>query len=120
MTVQERLEEESKQRIIQVAEKMLKGGMHFVEGSRLICSLRMTIAHPDPDDPIYDVFVMIKYETHDIPLQVKEQSNYSALLKRAHEKIEEYVFLLKPVIEVACENIIVRMSEDESKPVLNN
>lgn len=111
MSLKDQLKKDAISRILDAAQKMLSGDMHLVEGSRLICKLRMNIDNPDPEDKIYDVFVMVKYETHDLPVVMKEGSKYQGLLKQANEKIENYTNLMKPVILRACSTIIASMSE---------
>lgn len=113
MTVKEQLEKESREQIISIAQQMMLGQLHLIEGSRLICQFRRNISIPDLDDPIYDVFIMVNYETHDIPVrQPEENKYYSSLINRAHKMIEEYAQLMQPVILRACKDLISAMSED--------
>ncbi len=114
MTVKEQLEKESREQIISIAQQMLLGQLHLIEGSRLICQLRRNITIPDLDDPIYDVFIMVNYETHDIPVrQPEENKYYSNMINRAHKMIEEYAQLMQPVILRACKSLILAMSDEK-------
>lgn len=110
MNLRESLRKDAIERVIDTAQRMQQGTVHLVEGSRLICTLRMNIYNPDPDDSLYDVFIMVKQETHDLPVSMRPGTKYESILRSATVKLNEYATLMQPVILKACVDLVTRLA----------
>jgi hypothetical protein len=70
-----------RKRVLETAELMIRGEIGFIEGARLLSSLRHGAAVRD-DDPDFTTFVAIDSETDDLPIgAVRQLWSIDALTK---------------------------------------
>lgn len=98
-------EQKSLAKIIEIANKMLKGEINLAKGSREIVSLKNKIE--DSENNIFNTFIMVDSDTDHIPLDqhVRKIWNKNAL-KELDKELDEYIQDMKLSIITGCKNLI--------------
>lgn len=101
--------QDSLKEIVKIAKSMLKEEVNLIEGSRKINKLRYNTANPDDD--IFNPFILFVSDTDSIPIGEDIRKNYGAeYLKRADKELYEYIKDMKPTIFRACKEIVEKIS----------
>lgn len=96
-----------RKQVVDIAESMLSGKRSFLEGARLLSSLRHEAAVYD-DDADFMVFVAIDSETDSLPIGAVRQYWSSEALEKLDTEIIEAELSAKRLGGDACESLILR------------
>ena len=108
-TLPDQIKKESIGKIVSFAYKMLRDEINLVEGSREINRLRFNT--DSPGDDVFNTFVLTVSDTDDIPLGENVRKNFGPdYLKKADEKLKEYLDLMKPGILKGCKELVKKFS----------
>jgi hypothetical protein len=95
------------QKMAEAAQDMLTGKLSFIEGARLICSLRLQSGLPH-DDPDLLTFVLIESKTDALPLGTVRDLRASSALEELRPKIERSEKWAEETGRSACQNLVDR------------
>jgi len=104
----------ARKELVKVANAMLDGTFHLLEGARKINGLRFRIN--DPENKIFNLFVAVDSETDHQPLGPMRALCALEFLRRADEEMEHYLADTRDSILRACRELIQAYSEPISDP----
>ena len=97
-------EKSRKSELVGVAEDMLQGKVHLIEGCRRLCILRDQIE--DAENRVFLVIEGIESETDHFPLGKLRNQCAPEYLKRMDEEMDQYLSVAREDILKACRDII--------------
>jgi xanthine/CO dehydrogenase XdhC/CoxF family maturation factor len=93
--------------VVDTARLMLGGQLNFLEGARVLSSLRHEAAVRD-DDPDFMTFVVIDSETDDPPIGTVRQHWSKEALEKLESECKDAEVWAKKIGTEACESLIRR------------
>jgi len=96
-----------RQRIVDTAQRMLKGSLSGIEGARILASLRHEAAVRE-DDPDFMVFVAIASETDDFPADAARQYWSTEALEKLDPTYHQAEKWALDYGKKACESLVHR------------
>lgn len=104
MSLPAEIESQKRIELVRVADEMLKGQMHLIEGVRRICGLRHQIG--DADNPVFMPIRAIDSETDHMPLGQMRDGCETGYLQRIDSEMKAYLDQAKDDILSACREIV--------------
>ncbi len=109
MNLPDQIKQESIKKMVEIAKSMINEDLNLIEGSREIHRLRFSA--DNPEDDVFNTFILTVSDTDDIPLGENVRKNYgSDYLKEADEKMNRYLDHMKQGILESCQEIIKKYS----------
>ena len=109
MNLPDQIKRQSIQKIAKLAKSILEEKVNLIEASREINRLKSYIKNPD--DTIFDTFLLTVSDTDHIPIGEKVRKNYSVYyLRKIDKDLEEYLADMKSGIIKACKELIKKYS----------
>lgn len=97
-------QEQARLELLEVANSMLGGKIHLIEGCRKICSLRHKVG--DADNQIFIPIRGVESETDHYPLGDARKICDQDYLKKIDAEMEQYIAEVKNTILQSCKEII--------------
>ncbi len=103
------IKQESKDKIVSIANKMLNNNINLVDGCRQISRLRFN--SDNPNDDVFNIFVLVSSDTEDVPLDENVRKNFgSDYLKEKEAELNSYLDEMKGRILEDCRKVIEKFS----------
>jgi len=99
-----------RRRVAETAVAMLNGQMHFLEGVRLLTSLRHRAGVASDDDD-FDTFVAVDSETDSLPIGDVRRHWADEALQRLDPEIEAATQWAKQFASGTCESLVARFGK---------
>lgn len=105
LILNKQIEQKSLAKIIEIANKMLKGEINLAKGSREIVSLKNKIE--DSENDIFNTFILVDSDTDHIPLDedIRKRWNQESL-KELDKELDQYIFDMRKKILESCKELI--------------
>ena len=95
---------ERRAELVAVAQAMLDGRLHLIEGARKICALRFAVG--EPDNEVFMPIRSTESETDHFPLGEMRSRCAIEYLERTDREMDRYLAKAKLDILAACEGIV--------------
>jgi hypothetical protein len=95
--------------LVVLAQSMLVGEVHLIEGVRRLCNMRFDVG--DPDNELFLALRSIDSDTDDFPLGEMRKQCSAEFLKRKDIEMQNYLDGMHNDIRCTCIEIIRRFTE---------